>query len=427
LDNISHKYNRYLIYAWSVAPLAAYVSYEIIRLDFKTIIQLFSYIGVFLVLLFRRNDNPIIFPRYLLFYLFFVLYVFYSDLIRLERVFKIDYLFKNYFIGSFNFMLIIENLNIPKKCFKRILLISKYILIFAVLVIIYQQIVDPNFMILGDIAEANNESPLDENDNRLLSIYSYLGEIFASGFSFVPIFIIFIEHLDKKKKKVLPWLLMGIIYAFLTKQRWLMVNFSLVFALFFINNENKFKQFVKYALLLPVLVVVSFMALDSVGIDAKGIVEQRILEKDKKNLNQTSASTRLLAFKAFNQLYWDNPIFGTGNVKYGMGGVGKQNYDLRRILKGRSSQIHVGYLSIFYLYGLVGAFLFLGFLFMLLKRLYKNAKYTGYWAPFLALMGLVLDNFLDVQFGVYEMGLIIALFVNKFYVQTQNCRNKIYA
>ena len=416
-----------MIFAWSVAPLAAFVSYEIIRLDFKTTIQLFSYIGVFLILLFRREDNPVIFPRYLLFYLLFVIYVFYSDLLRLERAFKVDFLFKNYFIGSFNFMLIIENLIIPNKYFQRIMFISKYILILAVLVIIYQQVVDPNFMILGEIAEANNETPIDKNDNRLLSIYSYLGKVFASGFSFVPIFIVFIEHLDKKKKKILPWLLMGIIYAFLTKQRWLMVNFSLVFALFFINKENKFKQFAKYALLLPVIVVMSFMALDSIGIDAKGIVEQRILEKDKKNLNQTSASTRLLAFKAFNRLYWDNPIFGTGNVKYGMGGTGKQNYDLRRILKGRSSQIHVGYLSIFYLYGLVGAFLFLGFLFLLMKKLFKNAKYTGYWGPFLALMGLVLDNFLDVQFGVYEMGLIIALFVNKYYVQSQQYNNRNYA
>jgi len=70
---------------------------------------------------------------------------------------------------------------------------------------------------------------------------------------------------------------------------------------------------------------------------------------DKNNINQTSAGTRILAFKAFNDLYWDNPL-GTGPIRYGMGGTGKQDYKLRSFLKDRSSQMHVGYLSLFYMY-----------------------------------------------------------------------------
>ena len=55
------------------------------------------------------------------------------------------------------------------------------------------------------------------------------------------------------------------------------------------------------------------LLLNSIGIDFKGIVQDRILESNKSSSQHKSASTRLLAFEAFNKFYWDNPILGVGS------------------------------------------------------------------------------------------------------------------
>lgn len=404
----------------AISPFLAYFTMKFLKIDFRTTMQLLSYIGVFLIILFSNRNNPVKFPKYLIFYLLFILYVFYSDLIALDREFKVKYLFTNKLIGGFNFMLIIENLNISKKHFNFIIKISKIILIIAFLVILYQQVINDRFFMRPDFNVNANTSNADVN--RLYSIYSWIGTILSCGLSFVPIFIIVTEEFEKKKKKIIYWMIMGVIFVFLTKQRWIMLNFSLIFFLFFINYENKFRRFVKYSMLLPVLIFSSLFLLDNIGIDASGIVKERILESNKKNINQTTASTRLLAIDAFNKFFWDNPITGVGNIKYGMGSTihSRQEYKLRQFLAGRSSQIHVGYLSLLYMYGIIGAFFFIGFLIYLLKSLYLNAKNTSYWGPFLAILGIVVGNLVDVNFQVFEMGLIIAFYVNKYHSLNSN-------
>lgn len=342
----------------------------------------------------------------------------------MDRTFEIKYLFSNTLIGGFNFLFIIENIVIPKKYYDFILSVSWKILLIAVLVIVIQQAIDPSFFLRMDSGELGFITEADQTESRLFSIYSWSGGFTAIGFGFVPIFILIVEHLYRNKKKIVIWIILGLIFSLLTKARWIMLNTLLVFPLFFIDKNVKLKNSLKYIILVPVIAVSSFYILESTGIDIEGIINSRILESDKRNLNEKTASTRLLAFKAFNELYWDNPFFGKGNIKYGMAAPeGKQDYKLSRFLRGRSSQIHVGYLSLFYLYGLVGAILFLSFLYLLLKRLYYDAKKTNVWAPFLGFLGFAVANLTLVSFEFFHMGFIIAFLANKYYMQEIN--NKI--
>lgn len=390
-------------------------------MDFNRIVQLFSYLGIFLLLIFKKDTQSIKFPKYLLFYLLFIFYVFFSEFFKLDRTFEIKYLFSNSLIGGFNFMFIIENISIPKKYYDFILSVSWKILLIAVLVIIFQQAIDPSFFLRMDRGELGFITEANQTESRLFSIYSWSGGFTAIGFSFVPIFLLIVEHLHRNKKNIIIWIILGLIFSLLTKARWIMLNTLLVFSLFFLNKNLKLKNSLKYIILVPIVVVSSFYILKGVGIDIEGIINTRILESDKRNLNEKTASTRLLAFKAFNELYWDNPFFGKGDIKYGMAAPeGKQDYKLSRFLRGRSSQIHVGYLSLFYLYGLVGAILFLSFLFMLLKRLYNDAIKTNVWAPFLGFLGFAVANLTLVSFEFFHMGFIIAFLANKYYTQENN-------
>lgn len=417
-NNLDDKFNQYLILLFVFAPFVAYVTIYYLNIDFNRSVQLLSYIGALLILIFKEKKRRIIFPKYLIFYLFFILYVFYSDLILLERVFKVDYLFSNSLIGTFNMMFILENMNVSHNFFRSVIKYSKLVLIIAFVTIIIQQVYDPNFF-MRPYTFSYEIYTGDKSTVRLYSIYSWFDSIKSAGFSFIPIFLIVFEDLKKNNKRVFFWLILGAIFSFLTKQRWIMINFSLVFFLFYIysNIQNITFISIRIILLLSITLAGLFITLDIIGIDAKEIVENRILEVDKKDLNQKSAGTRLLAFKAFNTVFWESPILGAGNIKYGMGGIGKQDYKLEKELKGRSSQIHVGYLSIPYMYGIIGSLLFFVSLFLLLNKLFFLGRYFKVWGPFLGIFGVVLDNFVDVHYTFFLMGFIVVFLTARFYAQ----------
>ncbi len=403
-----------------LSPFFGYITLGILKMDFNSTMILLSYIGVFLILFQGSKSNPIRFPRYLLFYLLFILYTYYSAFYQLDRDFKMSYLYKNYTLGSFILLFIVENVSINKKYYGFLFNLSKKILIIAILVIVIQQVYSSNFLLREDLINVNATET--GSQERLLSIYSWTGFL-GNGLSFIPIFLLVVEGLDKKKrnKKVLLWILAGIIFAILTRARWVMVNVTLVFVLVIISQRDKFKQFLKYLFIIPFILILSYFTLNVAGIDAEGIVMERILESNKKNISQKSAGTRLLAIKVFDKLYWKNAVFGVGNIKYGMGGTGTQNYELKRALGGHSSQIHVGYLSLFYMYGLIGGSFFLLFLFFLLKRMYLNAKKNELWAPFFGILGFAIANVTLVTFSFFEMGLIFMIIADKYF----NEQNKI--
>ncbi|MDY7394101.1 O-antigen ligase family protein [Aureibaculum sp. 2210JD6-5] len=264
----------------------------------------------------------------------------------------------------------------------------------------------------------NENASETSNVERLHSIYSWVGYI-TNGLGFVPVFLLVVEDLNKRRqsKKVLFWILMGIIYSLLTKSRWIMVNTLMVFIVVLITQRYKFRQFLKYLIVIPLILLISYFTLNTIGVNAEGIVKERILENDKKKVSQKSAGTRLLAIQVFNKLYWKNAVFGKGSIKYGMGGTGKQDYELQKALARKSSQLHVGYLSLLYMYGFVGGSLFLIFLFLFLKKLYLNAKRTSSWAPFFGIMGFAVANLTLVTFSVFEMGLIFAVLADKYFIE----------
>lgn len=385
-------------------------------MDVLRIMQLLSYLGVIITIISKRTYTDIKFPSYLLFYLLFIVYDFFSTIYLLDRDFQYMWLFSNRMIGALNFLFIIENLSINKRVVKWVLVISKITVVSAVLVIIIQQLYEPTFFVRMD--EILKEELLEEGENtsRLVSIYSWMGGLIMVGFGFVPLFILITEDNYRKGKIVVIWILMGLVYALLTKARWIMLNSLFVFLLFFINRQFNLVRVAKFAIGIPILVLMFYFSLSFIGINVEGIVQDRILESSKTRTEQKTFSTRVLAVKAFDRFFWDHPIWGRGNIKYGMGGTGEQDYKLRSFLKGHSSQIHVGYLSLFYLYGIVGGSFFMLFLFKLMRKVFQESKKTTYWGPYLGILGFAVANLTLVTFTFFEVGLIVSMIMHKYYL-----------
>lgn len=417
-NSIPNKYNRFILLILMVSPFIGYVLSVSVDVDFNKFFTLLTFIGVILILFFSSKNNPIKFPKYLFFYGLFIFYVYYSTFFQLDKKFKIIYIV-HYFIGGFNILFIIENLSINKKHYTFLFNLSKKVLIVAVLVIFIQQIYSANFFVRTDSIKVVTAG----NRTRLYSIYTWTNAMSGVGLSFVPILLILLENLDKKKKSklVIIWILTGIVFALLTRYRWVIVNTLLVFFVLLITERNKMQKISKYIIILPLILFLSYNVLNFAGINVKGIVEDRLLEKGKKK-SHLSATTRILAFEVFNNLYWKNAVFGVGDMKYGIasGDKGRHNYELSKALGGSSSQIHVGYLSLFYLYGLIGGVLFLLFLFYCLKMLYKTAKRTKRWSPFFGLICFLLANFTLVNYSMLELGLIFSLVSSKYFTEQQN-------
>lgn len=145
----------------------------------------------------------------------------------------------------------------------------------------------------------------------------------------------------------------------------------------------------------------------------KNILKDRILETSKGNLENRSMNTRLLAFEAFAKCFPDQPVLGAGNTKYASGAKGLWNYKLASFLAGRSAQIHVGFLDLFYLYGLVGGSLYVIFLFIAVKKVYVKTKIYNFRSPFWALMTIPIANLGIVSFNVMSAGLLLSFVLTR--------------
>ncbi|MBJ2172618.1 O-antigen ligase family protein [Aureibaculum sp. A20] len=418
--SIPNKFNRFIILLITLAPFVAYVLLGLLKTDYGKNITVLMYLGVILIFFYAKKGTPVKFPKYVIFYLLFTLYTYISEFYLLDREFKLLYLVSNPIAASLLALIIIENIHIRTKYMNVLLKTSNVIFIVAFIVILLQQILGQEFLTNPDYMKSWGGG--DVTESRLVSIYSYIGDAISTGLGFVPIFIIIVEVLGKqnKQKKMLLYILCGVMFVFLTKARWILLNGLLVFLLLFMNNRKNLSQFYKYLILIPIIFVSSLVLLDAYGLETIGIVEDRILDKESGGVTKGSAGTRLLAIATFGKVYWDNPILGKGNIKYGMAGTGEQDYKLKKYLAGRSSQIHVGYLSLFYIYGLVGGLLFLFFLITILRHLYMNAKITGYFGPFVAFLGFAVANLTLVTFSIFETGLLLALIFDKYYMSMNN-------
>jgi len=84
-------------------------------------------------------------------------------------------------------------------------------------------------------------------------------------------------------------------------------------------------------------------------------------------------------------------------------------------LAGRSSQIHVGYLSLFYYYGIIGGGLYILFLYHILKDFYRSARITNMWGPFFGFMSFVIANLSLNYMRPWAIGLLLCLVFKQYF------------
>ncbi len=357
------------------------------------------------------SKTKYIFPRYVVYFALFVIYTICSDIILAGQQLTIKYIYSNSLIGSVLALLVVENYkNFNKKIINNLHFIFLITIIVALIVILIQENIDKTFFVFT-ARYTSDLTRVDISENRLPSIFSWTG-VLDIGFVFIPLLSLVIGHIIYKKKKTASlYFIIGAIVVFLSRNRWIMVNYLVLFFMYLTYYKANVKNFMKYTIGLLIILYLAMTILYFADVPVMRIIDDRILEKSKGGLEEGSAGSRIFAIQIFAELFPENIIFGKGML-HSFGGDSR-DYKLVKALEGRSSQIHIGYLSLLYYYGLIGGFLYLSFLVLIVKKLFKDAKITSYWGPFFGFVGYVFANFTLVSISFLYAGLILCLFYNK--------------
>jgi hypothetical protein len=403
-----------------ISPFVGFFSFTLLHVGPNNLFSAIVFLTfAFSLLLSLNTKRQIEVPKYLWFYLLFIIYTIISDKILVGKSLGVKYFYSNHKLTAFLILVMVENTTFSKKEMNVFFRLMLFTVLLAFIVIFLQQLYDDKFFV-----NLNSENVYAflitkySYESRLPSIYSWIGML-EMGFSFIPMLAIIMEYYILKKTSSKYWIvffLLGLIYAILTRFRWVMLNMFILIIIPALHFKAKLSKLALNSILIILLGYAGLVLSSDFGVPVYDIIENRILEKNKGGLEEGSASTRILAFYVFGQLYPEHPVFGKGDF-HTFDARTDKDYKLAAALGGHSSQIHVGYLSLLYYYGIVGGMLFLLAIYYLMTRLYARAKLTSYWAPFFGMLGFVLANFTLVDFNLFHAGLIMAIVYDKYFVK----------
>jgi len=398
-------------------PIYSYLTTTVLGINPNYLLGLIAYLLLAEVLLTKyREDENLVIPGYLILLGLFAAYVFGSSVFisdRFQEVSLIKYLYEDPFLKSFAFIFVLENTRFQKNHIQWALKCLFGVLILAALVTL-RQVYDPLFFrseVIGNAASISFEryseyvkglSPFHADDVEFLSegyrtsIYSWISGI-SVGLDSLAIFSILFGLREIGRIKRLVLLVCGGFISILSSARWIMLNFILITGQRIVGNKNPLFSGVKWIIGLACIISLVGVSASLVGFDMASFIEKRLLAE--------SAGTRIYAFKVFNQVYLDAPIFGTG---------GADTQKMLQLIQGKTSQIHVGWLKLLYYYGLVGGLIYAGFILALLKHLYTLARKSQYWGSFFAILAFVVANFTLVELSPLYHGLLLALIFSRY-------------
>jgi len=389
-------YIRIYFYSFLIAPFYAYlISNELLLVPYYVLGSIALILCLFLITQKKVKIPSYLYPLFL-FALYYSVWDFFNG--RFEQFGIIKLLFKNYPLHMLAILLIIENIKFDKIFIKNLLNGLSILLVLSFIFTLIQVFIDPNYF----TTEAANSFDISSLSYQIrnTAIWGYLSPLDV-GLSFLPILTIILGYSDsnKLKFKFFIFLSIGTVVAILTNSRWIIVNILIIiFPILFTLKRKKIKTTLITVLSLIIVIVTINNVFNFLGFDFTTYLEGRIFNK--------SAQSRFLAIELFEEFFPRKPIFGTGV---------RVDLELSRALAGRSSQIHVGYLSSLYEFGIVGStFLFL-FWFMLFRTLYKNAKVHNQNFLMFGFVCFLLANLTLVEYSIFHIGLLFIIIFDRYY------------
>jgi len=409
------KITTLLVFIIATTPLIAFFVDKYLGFGIKSFIGIIIYPTLILYFLETKKVAIPIYARYLFLYLVYVL--FQGTILGIYSITP-KLLYSNGILSFVAYAIVFLNYKPVFLNLEKIIIIFKTTIILSFIIIIYQDLVNPLFFV--KLTETFEDLVVaDYSSRRLPSIYSWLG-IMELGITFIPILALTVDYeISKGSKNYWIWLVIGILVSFLSRARWVMLNMVFVLLVILVKQRKvHLKRLLRYITVIVFVLVTAYLLANILNINVNEIIYNRILQQQYGGVLEGSGGSRILAFEIFFKEFPKNPIFGRGAII---------DQELEEILAGRSSQIHVGYLSLFYYYGIIGGGLYILFLYHILKDLYKSAKLTNMWGPLFGFMSFVLANLSLNYMRPWAMGILMCLVFKQYYdFQTMSKWHMLY-
>lgn len=372
---------------WGVILYALFNDFDIYNKLISTIFIIFAAIGLI------KSNYKLRLPKYFILLVLYILYISYWTYIT-----KLGLSNLLYQIGFVAFFLILINERIWTIKISRLNQVFQLTLLVS-LVVILIQVFDSSFLMNNYFREGNANSSI--YTARRTAIFSFADKD-DIGLSFLPIFSVVLAHeVRKKKASMWIWIIIGATISILTNTRYIMVGYLIVVFQIFYYFNIKVSLLIKNLIILGISGFILFQITQFLGYNFRDFFDQRLFKEG--NIEET---TRFLAIEAFVEFFKDNWLFGTGL---------HLTEDIEQFLRGRSSQIHVGYLSHLVSYGVVGSTLLFGFWIAFGRDLFKHAKRTKYYGGFFSFLVFLWANFTFVQYPLISYGLLLSILIDRYY------------
>jgi O-Antigen ligase len=352
------------------------------------------------ILLYIIWNKRIKIPVYLFFFISFTVYhlcsVFYNDTIP-DNTTPLFFFFSDPNVLACILLLVVENTHFNENF---IIKMNRHILWIVVLSLVVSliQIKSPTFF-YNPYAD---EELIYVGEGRAAAIYSWL-DLNSIGITFPILISILLNVYDTNSKPFSLTAVCGIIVAFLTKARYIMISTLIAFLQLLLIKTVSLKKKLYVLIFFIIGIFVMILVSEIAGYDIAATIDERILEKGG---DMESAKARVHSYDVFMLKFPENPYFGVGP---------KTRDDVIELMDGQAVLIHVGYLAYLYYYGFFGAMLlFLALLFLLWDAWVVGRRYE-FWGSFYGLIGFALANATFIYFIFSEMGIVLAVLYIRYY------------
>lgn len=355
-------------------------------------------IAIYLVLT-RKNKVPVYLWFLIGFTIFHLISVYVFDLVSGGPSKWIMYLLADMNVTACLIFFIIENTRFEDVFMRRM---NRNILIVVIISTIVSiiQTSDPYFMF-------NFEADKDLEyigESRTFSIYSWIN-INSMGITFPILISLLLNAYDTRNRSFPIIVVSGIVVAFLSRARYIMISTIIAFSQLFMNSAISIKKKIAFILILVFSLLIMIRVAENFGFDINQVIEERILEKENE---MGSAKSRLTSLTVFMIKFPEHPWFGVGP---------ETRDDVIRLLGGEAPLIHVGYLSYLYFYGIAGSLLLFLSIFFLMRDGWKVGRRFNFWGSFYGLITFCLANATFVYFNLGEVGIVLSVLYIKYYRQ----------
>lgn len=394
---------HWYFFALVLAPVVCYIDYLFVEQGFERIYG-GTIMMLALLMVLVRGSGGILVRDYILAGIFLAVYYTAWDIILWQNMIARKGIFYEFFLNrtlqAVAVLFVVDNLVFSKKLIDILVVFMKGLIVVGSVVSFIQVVHDPFFFTPEEFQNSMLHYSWGRNplQVRRLSVFGFTN-VNDIGVSFLPMLALVVGYEVKEKRRI-PWfvLLLAFFISVVNNSRYVQFGFFIAAAPLLFYQGRLLRN--SLLGLIGVVMIVLFMGvvLHIIGYDVERYIEERILSE--------TAGTRLLAFEVFSRFFPDNPYFGTG--------VHLPD-EVVVALAGRSSQIHVGYLSHLFSYGLVGTFLALLFWGLIAKRLWKVARRSGFYGSFFGFLVFFWSNATMVYYWIFTFGLALSYLFASYY------------